>query len=150
MAASQDELLQHYRSMREELLSAIAGLSENQLTEPTLDGWAVKDHLVHIALWDEIRASEVERISAGWDSLWKLDQQQETAFSSLFYEIRRSASAAQALWELRETHARFMNVLGAVTARGLEPSLYGEAGLFSRHEAAHTTWIQRWRGERGF
>ena len=33
--------------------------------------------------------------------------------------------------------------------RGLDGSLYGEAGLRSDHEAQHTAWIRRWRSERG-
>ena len=58
-------LLQHYQQLREELLSAIDGLSDELITEPSLDGWSVKDHLIHAALWDDLRASEVVRISAG-------------------------------------------------------------------------------------
>ena len=70
MAEDRDALLQHYRQSREELLSAIRGLSDQLMTEPSLDGWSVKDHLAHVALWDDIRASEVDRISAGHDSAW--------------------------------------------------------------------------------
>ncbi|MEX0750638.1 MAG: maleylpyruvate isomerase N-terminal domain-containing protein [Dehalococcoidia bacterium] len=68
MAEDKDELLQHYRCTREELIAAIGGLSDELLTEPSLDGWSVKDHLAHLATWDEIRAQEVARISAGHDS----------------------------------------------------------------------------------
>jgi hypothetical protein len=63
-----DDLLAHYRRSRAELLDAIAGLSEAQMTERTLDGWSVKDHLLHLALWDDVRAAEVVRISAGHES----------------------------------------------------------------------------------
>ena len=65
MIEDRDALLQHYRKMREELLSAIEGLSDELMTERSLDGWSVKDHLAHIAAWDDVRAAEVERISAG-------------------------------------------------------------------------------------
>jgi len=61
MAEDRDALLQHYRETQQELLSAIDGLSDELLTEPSLDGWSVKDHLAHIAFWDDIRASEVAR-----------------------------------------------------------------------------------------
>ena len=61
MTEDRDALLQHYRQSREELLSAIDGLSDAQLTDPSLDGWSVKDHLAHLALWDDVRASEVVR-----------------------------------------------------------------------------------------
>jgi hypothetical protein len=32
------------------LLAAITGLSGEEMTEPSLDGWSVKDHLAHLAL----------------------------------------------------------------------------------------------------
>ena len=74
MVEDRDALLQHYRQMREALLSAIRGLGDESMAEPSLDGWAVKDHLTHLALWDDIRASEVARISAGHDSAWRMTQ----------------------------------------------------------------------------
>jgi len=46
-------LLQHYRQMREELLAAIDGLSDEQMTEPSIDGWSVKDHLAHLTWWEQ-------------------------------------------------------------------------------------------------
>ena len=58
-------LLQHYRQARHELLEVIDGLTDEQLAEQSLDGWSVKDHLAHLALWDDVRASEVERIFRG-------------------------------------------------------------------------------------
>ena len=33
--------------------------------------------------------------------------------------------------------------------KGLDASLYGEAGLISSHEAQHAGWIRRWRSEKG-
>lgn len=35
------------------------------------------------------------------------------------------------------------DAIAAATPRGLDGSLYGEAGLRSTHEAAHTGWIKR-------
>jgi hypothetical protein len=50
MAEDRDTLLQHYREMRKELLTAIHGLSDELMTERSLDAWSVKDHLAHLAL----------------------------------------------------------------------------------------------------
>jgi uncharacterized damage-inducible protein DinB len=136
--------------MRNDLLSAVEGLSDDQLAETTLDGWSVKDHLVHVALWDEIRASEVVRISAGQDSLWKMGHEDESAFEKIFYALRRDASPAQAKWELARTHEGLLAAIRVASERGLDASLYREAGLLSDHEAAHVTWIKRWRDDRGY
>src|SRR5919206_2147373 len=149
MAEDRDALLHHYRQMREELLTAIDGLSDELLTEPSLDGWSVKDHLAHIALWDDLRAGEVARISAGYDSAWRMTDDQAEAYNALGHPLRRALSPDQVRWELATSRQRLLDAISAATPRGLDGSLYGEAGLRSDHEAAHAGWIKRWRGERG-
>src|SRR5687767_15153143 len=100
MVEDRDELLRHYEQAREALLKAIDGLSDAQLAEPTLDGWSVSDHLMHLAAWDEIRASEVERISAGHASAWRMTGEQDAAYSTLAHDLRHELSPEQAKWEL--------------------------------------------------
>ena len=149
MAEEKDALLQHYRRMRDELLAAVDGLSDELMTEPSLDGWSVKDHLAHLALWDDIRAAEVARISAGHASAWRMTGEQDAAYNDLGYALRRDLSLDQVRWELTTSHQRLLDAITAATPRGLDGSLYGEAGLRTTHAAAHTGWIKRWRGERG-
>ncbi len=148
MTEDRDELLRHYRGMRDELLAAIEGLGEELLTEPSIDGWSVKDHLLHLALWDDIRASEVLRISAGHDSAWRMTDEHQEVFGTMAYELRRGLSLGQARWEFETSRERLLEAISAAMPRGLDGSLYGEAGLRSLHEAEHTGWIKRWRGER--
>ena len=148
MAEDRDALLQHYRQTREELLAAIDGLSDELMTEPSLDGWSVKDHLAHLASWDDIRASEVVRISAGHDSVWRLTAAGD-AYNSLAHELRLGLSLDQVRWELATSRQRLLDAIASASPRGLDGSLYGDAGLRSGHEAQHTAWIKRWRDERG-
>ena len=150
MAEDKEALLHHYRETREALLATIAGLSDARLIEPTLDGWSVKDHLAHLALWDDIRASEVVRISAGHDSAHRMTPEQDEAFNAMSYALRRDLSVDQVRWELANSRQRLLDAIAAATPRGLDPSLYGEAGLHSGHEAQHTEWIARWRAEHGY
>jgi hypothetical protein len=149
MAEDRDTLLQHYRQMREQLLSAIHGLSDELMTEPSLDGWSVKDHLAHLALWDDIRASEVVRISAGHDSAWRMAAGQDEAYNALGHSLRLALSLDQVRWELATSRRRLLDAISSATPRGLDASLYGEAGLRNSHEAAHAGWIRRWRREKG-
>ena len=109
----------------------------------------MKDHLAHLALWDDIRASEVVRISAGHDSAWRMTPEQDPAFNALGHALRRDLSLDQVRWELATSGQRLLDAIAAATPRGLDASRYGEAGLRSSHEAAHTGWIRRWRRERG-
>lgn len=149
MAEDRDALVRHYREMREELLTAIDGLSDELMTEPSLDGWSVKDHLAHLALWDDLRASEVVRISAGHNSAWRMTGDQDEAYNALAHDLRLALSLDQVRWELAISRQRLLDAISSATARGLDASLYGEAGLRSLHEGVHTGWLKRWRGERG-
>lgn len=149
MAEDRDALLQDYRQMREELLSAIDGLSDELMIEPSLDGWSVKDHLAHLALWDDVRASEVVRISVGHDSAWRMTSDQDEAYNALGHQLRLALSLDQMRWELSTSRQRLLDAISSATARGMDASLYGEAGLRSLHEAQHAAWIKRWRNERG-
>jgi len=149
MTADGEELLAHYRQMRRDLLTAIDSLSDALLVEPSLDGWSVKDHLAHLALWDDLRAGEVARISAGHASAWRLTGAQDEALNRLVYDLRRGLTLDQARWELAASRQRLLDAIAAATARGLDAALYGEAGLRSGHEAQHTGWIKRWRDEKG-
>jgi uncharacterized damage-inducible protein DinB len=150
MAEDREKLLKHFRDMREEMLAAMEGLTEDQMTEPTIDGWSVKDHLAHIAAWDEVRAAEVERISAGHASAWKMTDEQDEAYNDMAFDLRKDLSVAQVLWELQSSRAKLLAAIGAAGERGLDASLYGEAGLVSHHESEHAGWVRRWRGEKGY
>jgi len=150
MAEDRDDLLRHYRESRAKLLAALDGLTDEQMSEPTIDGWAVKDHLAHLALWDEIRATEVERITAGFESAWKMTEDQNEAHNATGYEVRRSMSAAQVRWELEQSRRKLLDAITAATPEALDLSRYGAAGLRSMHEDQHSGWIARWRGEKGF
>jgi uncharacterized damage-inducible protein DinB len=149
MAENKEELLRHYRRTRDELMSVIAGLSDEQMSDPSLDGWSVKDHLSHLALWDDLRAVEVERISAGHESAWKFIGVQDDAYNEVGHALRREMSAAQAKWELERSRKRLLDAISEAQPRGLDASLYGSAGLVSSHEVEHAGWIKRWRTEKG-
>ena len=150
MAEDREDLLRHYRESRVKMLAAIDGLTEEQMSETSIDGWAVKDHLAHLALWDDIRAAEVARISAGFESAWKMTEQQDEEHNATGYELRRSMSAAQARWELEQSRRKLLDAITAATPGALGRSRYGAAGLLSQHEDQHAGWIARWRGEKGY
>jgi len=123
MAEDRDALLQHYRQMRDELLAAINGLSDELMTEPSLDGWSVKDHLAHLALWDDIRAGEVARVSAGHDSAWRMTGEQDAAYNELGYALRRDLPLDQVRWELAASRKRLLGAIASATPLTSLPSL---------------------------
>ena len=149
MPEDREALRRHYQQMRDELLSAIAGLSDDLMTEPSLDGWSVKDHFAHLAFWDDLRASEIGRISAGHDSAWRTTSDQAETFNALVHDLQLGLSLDQIKWELATSGQRLLDAISAATVRGLDASLYGEVALRSTHEAVHTGWIKRWRARKG-
>ncbi|HKW06043.1 MAG TPA: maleylpyruvate isomerase N-terminal domain-containing protein [Candidatus Dormibacteraeota bacterium] len=150
MAIEREDLLKHYRESRSKMLAALDGLTDEQMSEASIDGWAVKDHLAHLALWDDIRAAEVERISAGHESVWKMTEHQDEDHNAVGFELRKSISAGQARWELEHSRRRLLDAITAAKPEALDPARYGAAGLRSQHEDQHSGWIARWRGDKGY
>ena len=150
MAEDREALLKYYQETRQDLLAAIDGLSDERMTDPSLDGWSVRDHLAHLALWDDVRASEIGRISAGHDSAWRMTDDQDEAYNALGHDLRLPLPVDQVKWELATSRQRLLDAISRATGRGLDASRYGASPLRSQHEAEHTGWIKRWRGERGF
>lgn len=150
MTEQPNELVEHYRRSRAELLAAIDGLDHTRMVERTLDGWSVKEHLSHLVLWDELRAREVERISAGFDTAWRMTEAHVNAYNELGHELRRDHSVDQVMWELEHSRRRLLAAIEQAPERGLDGSLYGEAGLLSDHETEHAGWIRAWRQRMGY
>jgi uncharacterized damage-inducible protein DinB len=144
-----EDLLRHYRRQRDALLAAIEGLDDAALSETGPDGWSVKDQLAHLALWDDVRAAEVERISAGHESAWRMTPEQDEQYNRLGLALRRNLVPSQVKWELAVSRQRLINAISSADPRALDTSHYGEAGLRSNHEQEHAEWIIRWRQERG-
>ena len=149
MAEDKHALVQQYRQARDALLKAIDGLTDEQLTEQSLDGWSVKDHLAHLALWDDVRASEVARISAGHASAWRMTEEQDVAYNAMGYALRLNLSVDQIKWELAASRQKLLDAIASATPPGMDGSLYGVSDLVSSHEQEHSGWIKRWRAEKG-
>ena len=147
MAETRETLVQHYREMRARFLLAIDGLDDARLTEPSIDGWSVKDHMLHIAFWDGLRSGDIRRISAGHETAWKLDGR-DGQLNAIAFDMRKDMTLGQARWELAVTHEAVLDAIEGMAERALDPSLYGEMGLRGQHEAVHTTWIARWCSQR--
>lgn len=150
MREDRDALIAHYRATRAEMLAAIERLSAAQLTERTHNGWGVKDHLAHLAFWDELRAAEVLRISAGHASTWRISPEEDGVVNEIVTRARWDLALEQVQWEFAESRRRFIAALEAAPPEALDTDRYGEAGLKSGHEEEHARWIAEWRAERGY
>ncbi len=84
-----------------EVLRAISGLSDEQMSMPAIDGWSVKDHLNHMTVWHEFRFHEISRIARGGRPAFPpfTDEQLE-AVNSVTVALRRSLPVSQVLADL--------------------------------------------------
>ena len=142
-----EDILNRFNTMRADLLNAVDGLTPEQLTERPPGGWSIKDQLFHLAAWDNIRAAEVIRISAGHSTTWRTSGEQDAQLNDMFFALQKDLTLDQAMWELTSSRERLLASLEAATERGLDPSRYGEAGLLTGHEAQHAGWIRDWRAK---
>lgn len=149
MPENREELIRYYQATRADLLAAVDGLSDDILSTPSLDGWSVANHFAHLAFWDDIRASEVQLISAGHGTAWRMSHEHDDELNVMAHEMRRDLSLHQSKWELSTSRQRLLDAISGAIERAMDPELYGEAGLRTGHEAEHTAWLIRWRKENG-
>ena len=142
------EIIQHLREIRTQFLSSIEGLSEAQMSEPTIDGWSVKDHLYHLAFWHDLRSSEVVRISAGYEHAWPLTMDSQVV-NDIVQPARAGLSLEQARWEYESALERVITAVENANERGLTQSHYGEVGPGTTHDLGHAEFIRNWRQARG-
>lgn len=145
------ELREHYGRMRDAIMGAIAGLSEAQMSEPSLDGWSVKDHLAHLAAWDEVRSLEIARISDGLGPAWPawMGGENVEVFNDLTVRMRREWSVEETVASVHWALGRVLASIAAAGERAFDESLYGESGLRSSHAVEHAGLIRRWRTSAG-
>src|SRR5437660_1349857 len=108
-AMTRDELVDRIeRSWRE--LDGLAGsLDERSLQAPVADGWKVKDHLAHLAVWEESLLALLEgRDRAAAMGVPGMEDAGADAINAAVFDQRRDEAPGMALAGLRETHRRLL------------------------------------------
>jgi hypothetical protein len=138
----------------------VASLSEEQLTIPLSGGWAIKDHLAHIAEWERATTAVLARRpqsegfgldAATYARLTDVDQ-----INELIYQRNRDLTISVVQSSARAAHADVLAALGALTDADVQNTIAGYggdptdnrpllakiAGATYGHYAEHTGWIQ--------
>jgi hypothetical protein len=128
-----------------ELAELVDSLGPGGLTVTGPDGWAVKDHLSHVAAWEKWLIALLERsdrkVAMGLPSGFKgtVDEINAEVFAHC-----KGANGTQALDDFGETHAQLMAVLGRLSDAELElPYRHYESGAAEDPETAQpvTVWV---------
>jgi len=153
VGTTRDHLLLEMKAARDRVDEAIAGLSEEQIARPDLDGWSVKDHLTHLTLWHELRFFEVSRIARGGRASFPLTDEAEAGVEHLnqqFVANRRSLSLTQVLADLDFSREMVRQALANCPEDRLDERFYEGIGIHGAiHDTEHADMITAWRKREG-
>ncbi len=150
---------------REALEKTFQGLSDPQLTTPGAEGWSIKDHLMHIAVWEQGIVALLNKQSRyGAMGLsreeWRMEYPDfDKKTNALIHERTKSRSLAEVRAAFRDSHQQMLDVLARLTEDDLlkpyshyapeeapsddkRPVFAWIAGNTFGHYAEHREWIQ--------
>jgi uncharacterized protein (TIGR03083 family) len=113
-ALTRETLMREMDASWSELQRYIASLTEAQLTQPTdAAGWTAKDHIIHLALWEEAGLALLEGKSKREtldipQEIWDRD---DDPVNAVLQERNRDMPLEQVMQTLREVHERMLKKL---------------------------------------
>ena len=117
-APTKAELLVHIDRAWSALQDAIAGADDPQLVATGPDGWSVKDHLAHLAAWQQSLLALLEgrprHAAMGIDTpTWETGD--EAAINAALYEHHRDRPLPDVLEFSRRSHEQVLAALAPLT-----------------------------------
>lgn len=153
---SKVELLEKMRAGWDELLAFIATLTPEQMSTPTdAGGWTVKDHLMHLAVWQEgvyalLEGQDRPAAMGVLEDVWKRWQFDE--INAVIQQKHRDKTASEVLQHLHTVKDKFYAKVEALTEEELaRPNPASPAGTRMiqyvqgdsyEHYAEHLPWMQ--------
>ena len=160
---TKSELMSEIESSWSQLNTALDRLREGQLTEPQDNkGWAVKDHLTHMAAWERsmiyMLQGKARHEGLGVDEETYLNGDDDE-INAAIQERTKGIAPAEALAELRNVHSQLMGMLEGLSDEDLQkpyshylpnepgepdnnPVLHKIHGNTAAHFNEHLGWIQ--------
>lgn len=159
MPGDKSELMERIERAWQELDQMVGALSDEQLSAPGADGWAIKDHLAHMAVWERSLVALLEgrdrSAAMGLQDAASLDTDE---LNARIYAQHRGFTAAEARALLGTTHDEVRAALARLSYADLqapygryqpqetgdrkdEPVIGWVAGNTYEHVDEHRTWI---------
>jgi len=153
------EVLDHLTGARAELMAAIEGLSETEMTTLPVTGiWTVKEILAHICGWAAWDLAAIKGVLAGKAPDLSAIQGVNTFNARLIAE-RGGWSLDRILAEMRDTQAALQGLLAGMPDENLFQArsfrgpywdnLAGWLQVAWEHEEEHAVQIRAWRATHG-
>ena len=144
------------------LNALVKQLGDEGLMLKGADGWAVKDHLVHVAAWEASLIGLLEGSDrAAAMGIAASDDDDTDAINAAIWALHREKTPEQAVKYFRDTHAALTRLLGKMSDADLQlsynhyqpnqprdpaddrPVLDWVAGNTWEHYAEHIDWINQ-------
>ena len=152
-SALRTDLLARVQAARADLLAAMEGLSDDDMLAPRLDGWSVRDHLAHIAAWDELRYYEIMRVVRGQPTIYHdlRDAYEVKDINRAFAYFRRNLAREEILRELEFSRGRVLELVETMPEESLAEAAEGRVRIrrTADHDLDHACQIRQWRQREG-
>jgi hypothetical protein len=159
LPSSKAELMDRIRRSHRALEKVINPLSPQQLSAPGPDqGWAIKDHLAHIAAWEQFMLKHYlqgmpPHEAMGVDEA-TMQAADETGINDILYNRNRLYPVNEVLAELNLSYHETLSIIGDMTFADLMKARFPDdpekrsvltwvAGNTYGHYAEHTLWIKQ-------
>ncbi|MAS37211.1 MAG: hypothetical protein CL610_24635 [Anaerolineaceae bacterium] len=156
---SKSELLQKMQTGWSALQTYIRSLTEAQMTGPTdAAGWTVKDHLIHLAIWEDsmnaLQAKQSRRASMGLDDeTW--NSRDFDRMNAVIQQNHKDMPLADVLQRHADVHQRLSDTIEALPEEDLykpyshyqpdspqdRPVIGWLVGDTYEHYAEHMPWM---------
>lgn len=157
-----DEVVARMVGARAELEGVLGRLSPEQLTAPGPEGWAIKDHLVHLDVWaratTDLLEGRLEYPRLGVADYAELRSITIDGINTRIYEENRDRSLEDVLAGFRQSHEHFVEQVRAMSDADLQrpyrsfvpderpdgddPILEWIAADSFEHDEEHLVWIK--------
>ena len=145
----------------QQLTALVDSLGPDGLAQIGPDGWAVKDHLAHVAAWEASLIALFEGADRGKAmGISATGDEQTDELNDAIWKLHQHLSPAEAVAYFRQTHAELLRVLGNLSDEDLQrpyndyqpndprapddnrPAMDWVAGNTWEHYDEHREWMQ--------
>jgi len=156
---TREGLLRQIDSTWADLQAYLTSLTPAQLTGPTdAAGWTAKDHVIHLAMWEQAVLALLERGSKreALDMTPEIWAQDDDAINAVLQQRYQHMPLDDVMNTLRQTHLRLVDKLSALSENDLRlpfhhyqpdssedvPLIRVMPGETIHHYREHLTWIR--------